>query len=178
MSVERIAIPADRLALGTYRQWEPGWFLLTAGDFASGEYNCMTISWGTYGILWGRPQVHVLVRPQRHTYGFMERYDTFTVTAFGEQHRAALQLCGSVSGREVDKIAETGLTPVAARRVAAPIYAEAELALECRKIYWHDLDPAHFLDPTIADNYACHDYHRCYYGQVVAISGVQEYALR
>ena len=82
------------------------WLLLTGGDFARGKFNAMTISWGSLGIIWGRPFVQVVVRPTRYTHEFMERFDTFTVTAFPERHRRALNLLGSKSGRDGDKIAE------------------------------------------------------------------------
>ena len=67
------------------------------------------------------------------------------------------------------KIAEAGLKPVASAKVAAPSYAEANLILECRKIYWQDIDPAHFLDPEIDRNYPQKDYHRVYFGEIVAL---------
>jgi flavin reductase (DIM6/NTAB) family NADH-FMN oxidoreductase RutF len=100
----------------------------------------------------------------------MEQYDTFTLSAFPEKHRQAIQILGSRSGRDGDKIAAAGLTPIAATRVAAPGFAEAELTLECRKMYWDDLDPRQFLDATIAKNYPQKDYHRVYFGEIVAVT--------
>jgi hypothetical protein len=55
--------------------------------------------------------------------------------------------------------------------VAAPGFAEAELILECRKIYWDDMAPGHFLDPSIEKNYPQKDYHRIYFGEIVAAYG-------
>jgi flavin reductase (DIM6/NTAB) family NADH-FMN oxidoreductase RutF len=149
--------------------------LLTSGDFAAGRFNTMTVGWGSLGVMWGRPFVQVVVRPTRYTYGFMEQYDTFTLCAFPEAYRQALQLLGTKSGRDGDKIAEAGLTPVASTQVAAPGFAEADLIVECRKMYWQDMDPAHFLDPTIDNHYAKKDYHRVYFGEVVAIHGTEAY---
>ena len=145
--------------------------LLTAGDFAQGKFNTMTISWGSLGIIWGRPFVQVLVRPTRHTHEFMEAFDTFTVTAFPEQCRGALSLLGAKSGRDGDKIAEAGLTPVAATMIAAPAFAEAELVLECRKIYRDPLESRAFLGPKIESCYPQKDYHTVYFGEIVAIRG-------
>jgi len=147
--------------------------LLTAGDFAAGHYNTMTIGWGSLGIMWGKPFVQVVVRPTRYTFCFMVKYETFTVCALAEAHRSALQLLGTKSGRDGDKIAESGLTPIASSVVAAPAFAEAELILECRKIYWADLDPTHFLDATIQKSYPLRDYHRSYYGEVLAVLGAR-----
>lgn len=155
--------------------WEHGWYLLTAGDFASGHYNTMTVAWGTLGIMWSRPVVQVVVRPTRYTFGFMNHYDTFTLTAFPKQYKKALGILGSKSGRDGDKIAESGLTAVASQIVAAPTFAEAKLSIECRKIYWQDMDPANFLDPSIHDAYADKDYHRFYLGEMVHVMGTEEY---
>ncbi len=80
----------------------------------------------------------------------MEAHDTFTVSFFPEDYRGALELLGSKSGRDGDKITESGLTPAAALRVAAPGFAEAELVLSCRKIYYSDMKPDHFsIRPSI-----------------------------
>lgn len=105
----------------------------------------------------------------------MERYETFTVCAFPDKCRGALQLLGSKSGKAGDKIVESGLTPAASTRIAAPSYAEAELVLECRKIYWDDLKPDHFLDGRIQANYPKKDYHRIYYGEIIAALGESKY---
>jgi flavin reductase (DIM6/NTAB) family NADH-FMN oxidoreductase RutF len=173
--MERNLIPLTNLTARPVGQWEPGWFLLTSGDFAAGKFNAMTVSWGSMGILWGKPFVQVVVRPQRYTFQFMEHYPTFTLCAFPPEYRTALNLLGTKSGRDGDKIAESGLTPVASGAVSAPAYAEAELILCCRKIYWQDLDPGHFLDPNIERNYPRHDYHRAYFGEIIAAFGTSAY---
>ena len=125
--------------------------------------------------MWGKPFAQVFVRPSRYTYEFMVKYDTFTLCAFPETYRKALELLGSKSGRDGNKIAEAGLTPIASTQVAAPGFAEADLIIECRKIYWDDLDPARFLDPSIERNYPQKAYHRIYFGQIVAIWGERSY---
>jgi len=171
----RIEIPFFNLAMKPFYQWDQQWFLLTAGDYAAGKFNTMTVSWGSLGIVWGRPFMQVFVRPVRHTYQFIDTYDTFTLCAFPERYRNDLDLLGTKSGRDGDKIAETKLTPMASRKVAAPGFAEAELIVECRKIYWSDIKPEHFLDPTVEDNYPMRDYHRTYYGEVLSIMGTAAY---
>jgi len=158
-----------------FHLWDKQWFLLTVGDFAAGQYNTMTVSWGAMGGLWGRLFVQVVVRPHRYTFEFMERYDTFTLSAFPERYRKALDLLGTKSGRDGDKIAASGLTPMASTRVAAPTFAEAELVIECRKMYWDDLEPGHFLSTDIGSHYPIKDYHRVYYGEIVAIEGEEAY---
>jgi len=163
------------LQLPIFHQWDKQWFVLTAGDFAAKTYNAMTVSWGSLGIMWGRPFVQVVVRPTRFTFGFMEQFDTFTLSAFPEPYRGALNLLGSKSGRDGDKIAAARLTSIASQKVAAPSFAEAVLTIECRKIYWDDFHPPQFLDPGIDKNYPQRDYHRIYFGQIVCLLGEEKY---
>jgi flavin reductase (DIM6/NTAB) family NADH-FMN oxidoreductase RutF len=168
-------IPFDQLSVRSHHLWDSRWLLLASGDFVEGRYNAMTVAWGSLGTMWNRPFAQVVVRPIRFTYQFMEQYDTFTLSAFREGHRQALQLMGTMSGRDGDKIMEAGLTPIAASKVAAPTFAEAELVIECRKIYWDDFDAARFLDPTIESNYPDKSYHRIYFGEILAIRGDASY---
>jgi len=140
------------------------WMLVSAGTRES--FNMMTASWGGMGVLWNKNIAICFVRPHRYTYDFIERADFFTLSFFSEEHRTALNLCGSKSGRQVNKAAATGLTPIAGE-TGAILFAEARLALECKKIYFQDLDPAHFLDEGIHKNYSKRDYHRMYVGEIV-----------
>jgi flavin reductase (DIM6/NTAB) family NADH-FMN oxidoreductase RutF len=169
--VARRPIALEEFAVKPYHLWDRQWLLLTAGDFAARRFNAMTVGWGSLGVMWNLPFVQVVVRPTRYTHGFMEEHSTFTLCAFPEACRSALELLGTRSGRDGDKITASGLTPVASTLVAAPSYAEAELVLECRKIYWADLDPGHFLDPRIQPLYPAQDYHRAYFGEILAVLG-------
>lgn len=140
------------------------WMLITAGSLES--FNPMTASWGGLGVLWDKPIAICFIRPSRYTYHFMEGADAFTLSFFGEEHRDVLDFCGSHTGREVDKVAETGLTPLSTE-TGAVTFAEARLVLECRKVYYQDFNPAHFLDAAIHDAYPSKDYHRMYIGEIV-----------
>ena len=149
--------------------------LLTCGDFANGDYNCMTIGWGLFGTMWSVPTALVAVRPSRFTYEFMERYDNFTLTAFPGDYRKDLAYLGSHSGRDEDKLAKTQLTASAADLISSPTFAQAELSVECRKIYFSDYKPEQFLAPFIHKNYEGGDYHRMYYGEILQIKGTEKY---
>ena len=105
----------------------------------------------------------------------MEKYETFTLSVLQVSYRKALNLLGTKSGRDGDKIREAGLTPIAASQVASPTFAEAELVVECKKMYWADFDPTHFIDPAIDRNYPRKDYHRQYFGEVLVINGISSY---
>jgi len=168
-------IPIEQFLAHPFRLWESDWLLLTCGDFVTGHYNCMTIGWGSLGVMWGRSFIHVVVRPQRYTYQFMEQYPTFSVCAFPRQYHRALNILGTKSGRDGDKIAEAGLNPIASEIIAAPYFAEAELVFECQKIYWDDFDPKQFIDPVIDRNYPKQDYHRSYFGQILSLRGTDKY---
>jgi len=150
-----------------FKLLDKDWMLVTAGNL--GDYNTMTASWGHLGILWNLPVAIAYIRPQRHTYGFANRFDEYTLSFFPERYRIALQFCGTRSGRDHDKAAETGLTPVQTER-GNVIFQEARLVLECRKIYQDDLKKKNFLVPEIAaKNYPKNDFHRFFMGQVVHV---------
>ena len=135
----------------------------------------MTISWGGLGTMWGMPVALVAVRFTRYTFQFMERFDTFTLNAFPEKYRDLLNVFGSRSGKELDKLHCSEITVTASQQVKAPSYLESELVIECKKIYWNDMNPAHFLDDRIYDKYLKRDYHRFYIGEVVGIFGTPNY---
>jgi len=173
--MERGPIAFERLQLKIFDQWDNHWWVLTAGDFQQGKYNAMTVSWGALGIMWRRPFALVVVRPSRYTFELLNAYPDFALCALSEKNRPALEYLGSHSGRESDKLKAAGLTPQAATKIAAPLLAEAELCLECRKMYFDDFQPEKFLDNQIDKLYPRRDYHRCYYGEVLAISGIAKY---
>ena len=139
--------------------------LITAGT--PDRFNTMTASWGGWGHLWNRDVTFCFVRPQRYTFGFMEQAEYYTLCFFDKEHQAALDYCGSHSGRDVDKIAATGLTPVT-DATNAVYFAEARLALVCRKLYAQDLTVDSFIDRGIVDEaYPKADFHRMYVGEIV-----------
>jgi flavin reductase (DIM6/NTAB) family NADH-FMN oxidoreductase RutF len=141
------------------------WALLTAGSIES--FNTMTVSWGGFGVLWDRNICYCFSRPHRYTYEFLEKSGFFTLSFFEEKHRSVLDFCGSHSGRDTDKIAETGITPVSGDPESA-YFSEARLVYICRKIYYQDLIPEHFLDRAIHEHYPDKDYHRMYIGEIVS----------
>jgi flavin reductase (DIM6/NTAB) family NADH-FMN oxidoreductase RutF len=135
----------------------------------------MTVGWGSIGVMCGRPFVQVVVRPGRYTFEYMEKYPTFTVCAFPEKYRDALVLLGTKSGRDYDKIGESGLSAVESKVVDAPAYKEAEMILECKKMYCQDMEPENFIDGRIESNYPKRDYHRIYYGEILRIDADEGY---
>jgi len=173
--MELRTIDYSQLVINPYDLISRQSLVLTSGSFAEHAFNAMTISWGFLGVLWDKPCMLVAVRPTRFTYTFLERSSDFTVCAFPPAFKRDVAYLGSHSGRDEDKIAKTHLTPIASTQVQTPCYAEAELILECHKIYWSDLDPAHFLDSSIFNNYPRKDYHRLYIGEIIAIRAAERF---
>lgn len=169
--MSRRPIDIQNLSVRVHHLWAEQWLVLSSGDYAKADYNAMAVGWGSLGTMWGRPFAQVVVRPSRYTRQFMERYETFTLCAFPARYHDAVNLLGVKSGRDGDKIKASGLTPEAASVVGAPCFAEAELVIECRKLYWQDIDANHFLDAAIQKNYPLKDYHRVYFGEIVSVTG-------
>ena len=140
------------------------WMLITAGT--KDKCNTMTASWGGLGFLWNKPESYIFIRPQRYTKEFIDKEELFSVSFLKDGHRDALKLCGSVSGRDHDKIKETGLTPVFIDGV--PAFEEADTILICRKMYRTSMNPADFIDKD-ADSkfYPEKDYHDMYIAEIV-----------
>ena len=141
------------------------WMLITAGNRE--KHNTMTASWGGVGELWGRYVSTIYIRPQRYTLEFVEREDYYSLCFFGPDCRQALNLCGSKSGREVDKDAATGLTPCFDE--AAPYYEQARLVFLCRKLYRQDLEEGCFLDKGLLEKWYDNDLHRMFIGEIVKV---------
>jgi flavin reductase (DIM6/NTAB) family NADH-FMN oxidoreductase RutF len=143
------------------------WMLITVGKLD--HYNTMTASWGHMGIMWNLPVAIIWIRPQRHTFGFAQRYSDYTLCFFTKEYRSALQFCGSHSGRDYDKAAETGLTPVATEK-GNVYFKESRLVMECQKIYSDNLKSANFIIPKVArKHYPKNDFHQFYMGHIINV---------
>ncbi len=140
------------------------WMLITAGNLSG--YNMMTASWGAWGILWHKPVCFCFLRPHRYTYEFMEKADYFTLSYFDKKYKKALNICGAKSGRDIDKAAVCGLTPLEGDN-GSVYFQEARMVLILKKIYFQDINPENFLEAQINDNYPKKDYHRMYAGEVI-----------
>lgn len=142
------------------------WMLITASD--KNGINTMTASWGGLGVLWGKNVATCYIRPSRYTKGFVDNSDFFTLSFYGEEYRDKLALCGSKSGRDIDKVAETGFTPAYTDSGAA-YFEQAELVLVCRKLYTDTMKPKRFLAPELEENYSGKDYHEMYIGEITEV---------
>lgn len=143
------------------------WMLISAADPEGGAPNTMTASWGALGVLWGRPVCICFIRPQRYTFGLVEKNQRLSFAFLPSAYRKALAYCGAHSGRDSDKFAAAGLTPAFTAPsedglAPVPFPAEAETVLIGRKLYEDDLKEDCFLDPALLQNYKAKDYHRVF----------------
>ncbi len=143
------------------------WMLLTGGNMQ--DFNTMTASWGQLGVLWNKNVLTCYVRPNRHTFSFIENSESFTASFYGEEFRNALSFCGSHSGRDCDKVKETGLTPAEFDGCVA--FEEADMVVVCRKLYSYDFEGKDFLtDDGLNEQFFGKDpYHRAYISEITAV---------
>ena len=160
-------IKANELAGNVFSLVGQDWMLITSGPVDN--YNTMTASWGGMGYLWNKNVCFIFVRPSRYTYEFMEKNDNFSLSFFSEEWRKALTICGKKSGRDIDKAKETGLKPLPGNNQTTG-FEQSRLIIECKKLYYQDINSQQFLDPTIEKNYNGGDYHRMYVGEILSIN--------
>ncbi len=143
-----------------------GLLLCSAG--ADGKPNVMTIGWLTGGAIWSKPILIVLVRPSRFTYDRLNQVHEFTVNVLPASFAEAIQHCGTASGRDGDKFNHTGLKPVPAQKVRVPIIEQGVVHYECRVVHTNEVIPANLSADIKASAYESGDYHRVYFGEVLA----------
>ena len=136
------------------------WMLISAGDESA--HNMMTASWGFAGEMWGNDAVVIAVRPQRYTMEFIDKQDTFSLSFYGD-NKAIHKICGSKSGRDIDKTKETGLTPVFSDDTV--YFEEARLVLICKKQYVGRLEKKNFTDQSVFKWYD-DDFHYMIVGKI------------
>ena len=158
-----LKIDPKSLDLNAFSAIGEKWMLITAGT--KEKCNTMTASWGGLGVLWGVPMATIYIRPQRYTKQFVDENEYFTLSFFPEQYRQQLSLCGTKSGREVDKVKECGFT-VAEGEGGAPYFEQAELVLVCRKRMAVPMDPA-AMPQDVKEKWYEGDYHTMYWGEIV-----------
>ena len=152
------------LEFNPFKRIARDWCLITAGQ--KGSFNTMTASWGGVGILWNKEVATCYIRPQRYTKEFVDREELFTLSFFPDGCRKALNLCGTVSGRDHDKPAEAGITPVFSDGTVW--FEEANLVLVCRKLYAQPMTEESFADKKVlSQNYPAMDLHTIYIGEIV-----------
>ena len=114
--IKPIAYPTPVFIVGTYD--------------AEGNPNMMAAAWG--GICCSRPpSLCVSLRSATQSHGNIVARKAFTINIPSETYVTEADYVGLISGRDVDKFVETGLTPVRAENVDAPYVAEYPVVIEC-----------------------------------------------
>lgn len=159
-------VKVEELTFNPFTKIGSEWMLITAGD--ENGFNTMTASWGGMGVMWSKNVVTTYIRPQRYTKEFVDANETFTVSFYGPEYKKALNLCGTLSGRDCDKVAEAGLTPLFIDGTTA--FEEANMIFVCRKLYSDPMPAENFLDKENDQKwYPDKDYHTMYISEVVKV---------
>lgn len=120
LGAKTLLFPTPVLMVGTYDQ--------------EGKPNLMSAAWG--GICCSQPPcVAVSLRKATYSYASIVERKAFTVGIASEKKIVEADYVGIASGRDVDKFAVTGLTPVRSELVDAPYAAEFPVVLECRLLH-------------------------------------------
>ncbi len=142
------------------------WLLITAGN--ENKFNTMTASWGSLGVFWGKNSATIYVRQSRYTKEFIDSNDTFTLSFFSEDYKKALGICGSLSGRDTNKVEKANLTPVFDE--ISPYFKEAKMTMICKKMYHTDIELANFDEPKFNETmYPDKDYHTIYIAEILKV---------
>ena len=157
-------ISYNEYARETLTRLSQGAFLTTKKD---DQVNTMTIGWGAVSYMWGKPVFTVMVRESRYTKHMIDAAGEFTVSLPEGALADAVKLCGAKSGRDMDKIAEAGLTLLPPAKLSTPFIGGCSLHFECKTLYKQEMDLA-LLDEATRDRwYANGDVHTIYYGEII-----------
>ena len=161
------AVPTKEFDTNLFHMIGDEWLLICCYDEANNKTNLMTASWGGMGILWNKEVCFLFVRPQRYTHDLLEKQNRFSVCVLPEEYRKAHKVCGSQSGRNVDKVAVTGLHEAEFNGVKA--VAESKFVLVVKQLYRDDLIKTGFLEETLLKNYPTDDFHTVYVCEIEKI---------
>ena len=139
----------------------------------AGERNVLTLGWGQIGPFYhGHPVVSIAVTPLRYSWRFLEAVPEFVLGVPDDSLRPACELCGTCSGRDLEKYAAAGLTPVPSLHVRPPSIAECPINMECR-IYTKITPPHELLTPEHRRRPLA-EQHTIYFAEVLGIYGWRE----
>ena len=147
--------------------FEEGRTLLVTSN-KEGKANVMASGWGTIGTIWSRPILMVMVRPSRYSYALIEEVEEFTVNVMPPDLKEVVEYCGTVSGRDYDKIEEKKLTLIPSRKLKPPLIQEGLLHFECRTVYKSDMVSSGLRQALAPKFYGTGNFHRLYFGEILA----------
>lgn len=137
------------------------WGIVTAGNKQTG-FNCLTVSWGGFGVIWGKNVAYIFVRKSRYTYDFLENSDSVTISFLNDQYKAAKSIIGTKSGRDLDKMELAGLHYTYDPDFDGAYIKECDYCFKMKKLYSLDL-PLDKLDSELKNRfYPDGDIHTMY----------------
>lgn len=129
--------------------------------------NTMTIAWGYMGYSWNKPFFVAMVRPQRYTQELIKDAKDYTISIpYSDEMKEALIICGTKSGRDIDKEKEANIKFVPSKKIESPVVDNCNMYYECNIKYIDVLDKEKFPQ-DLKVNYTNDDYHYLYYGEIV-----------
>ncbi len=168
MAMAKVTVDWHRYLVRTLSDLNNGGLLLSSVS-PMGKPNAMTIGWAAFGVMWGRPTAVVMVRPSRFTYECIEATRDFAVNVPYPRLSEAVKFCGTKSGRDLDKFTECSFTPLPIEGVRSPGIAECAVTYYCRVLHKNDVQPRELDEEVVRTCYPTGDYHRYYYGEIVAV---------
>ena len=127
----------------------------------------MTASWGGLGHLYNKPVAFCFINPTRHTIKYMDNSDTYTLSFYTETYRDVLNYCGSHSGKDTDKVAGSGLTPLTTP-TGSKAFSEAWMIIECRKMVAQPFNPEAIFNPEAKDKWGKTP-HKMFIGEIINV---------
>jgi flavin reductase (DIM6/NTAB) family NADH-FMN oxidoreductase RutF len=174
--MEREKVDTFKYVREMNEQLKNGRLFLVTGSMTRQQpkLNVMTIGWGFLGTIWNKPVCIVAVRHSRHTFKLMEDSKSWTVCIPTKGMEAALEFCGTKSGRDHDKFKELKLTANNGVEVDAPYIEECPVHIECTTIFKVDIKPGQLEERIEEKIYKTKDFHMLYMGEVNGIYSIKD----
>ena len=139
----------------------------TAGD--EEKANTMTVSWGSIGYMWKKPVFMALIRQTRYTKEFLDKGNEFTISIpYGDEMKKALGICGSKSGRDIDKEEAANIKFIKGKKVKAPVVEGCNKYYECKVVFKQEMDLDNIDEAIKAECYKSGETkHTLYFGEIV-----------
>ena len=163
----RKSLQPDGCANLLYSKMEHGGVLLTTVG-SDGKPNVMTIGWFQFGRVYhGHPMVTVAVTPLRYSWHLLEQVSEFVLAVPTDEIASAAELCGTQSGRDMDKFQAAGLTPIPSYHVKPPSIRECPMNFECR--VYHAMRPPHNVLTPEHRKRPLQEQHTIYFAEALGI---------
>jgi flavin reductase (DIM6/NTAB) family NADH-FMN oxidoreductase RutF len=161
-------IKLDDIEFDANKMFDKNWAVLVASK-KDKSTNCLTISWGAYGELWGKKIMIAFVRPERYSHEFIDDSEYFSINFFDEKYRDNTLYLGTHSGRDEDKVSKVNFHYINGEK--CKYFDEANLVFILRKIYFDDFKKDNFVDKSIIKNIYGENgqLHTFYIGEIVDI---------